>query len=107
MVHVGISGPAGSSVVIVDDILDAGATLISCCKQLCQRGARNITLFVTHGQFTGQHWQQHWSLNVQRICCTDTIPLAPTGTLAQIQILSVLLVLQGYMQCWSGEERYA
>lgn len=107
VVHIGINGPVGPSVVIVNDILDTGATLISCCEQLYQRGACDITIFVTHGQFTGQLWQRLWSLNVQRIWCTDTILLAPTDRPMQVQTLSVVPVLQTYVQHLSEEERNA
>jgi phosphoribosylpyrophosphate synthetase len=29
---------------------------------------------VTHGLFTGPDWKKLWSLKVQRIFCTDTVP---------------------------------
>ncbi len=45
-VHVSISGQVGQQAVIVDDILDTGGTLVSCCEQLQQRGMRDITILV-------------------------------------------------------------
>jgi ribose-phosphate pyrophosphokinase len=92
VVHVGISGAVGQQAVIVDDILDTGGTLVSCCEQLQQRGARDITILVTHGLFTGELWHKLWSLGVQRICCTDTLPQLPERT-SHIHILSVLPLL--------------
>ncbi|HEU5377883.1 MAG TPA: ribose-phosphate diphosphokinase [Ktedonobacteraceae bacterium] len=93
VVHQGISGSVGPHAVIVDDILDTGGTLLSCCEQLCQRGVQTITIMVTHGQFTGTLWQQLWSLRVQRIICTDTIPQPPERCSPQMKVLSVLPVL--------------
>lgn len=94
VVHQGISGPVGPHAVIVDDILDTGGTLVSCCEQLCQRGVQTITILVTHGQFTGTLWQHLWSLRIQRIICTDTIPQPPDRCSPQMKVLSVLPVLR-------------
>jgi ribose-phosphate pyrophosphokinase len=67
-------GSVGSRVLIIDDILDTGATLISACEKLLQTGATEIYIMVTHGLFTGPDWKKLWSLKVQRIFCTDTVP---------------------------------
>jgi ribose-phosphate pyrophosphokinase len=39
-------------VLIVDDICDGGATFVLLAKELRERGATNVDLFVTHGLFT-------------------------------------------------------
>lgn len=41
----------GRDIFIADDICDGGATFIALAKSLRQKGARSITLFVTHGIF--------------------------------------------------------
>jgi ribose-phosphate pyrophosphokinase len=74
VIHESISGKISPQAVIVDDILDTGGTLVSCCHLLQQQGVQDITILVTHGLFTGTFWQHLWSLGVKRICCTDTIP---------------------------------
>ena len=67
-------GRAGTQALIVDDILDTGGTLLSACEKLIQEGVGKIDVMVTHGLFTGTDWKRLWSLKVQRIFCTDTIP---------------------------------
>lgn len=103
VVHQGISGSVGPHAVIVDDILDTGGTLVSCCEQLCQRGVQTITIMVTHGQFTGTLWQHLWSLRVQRIVCTDTIPQPPEQCSPGMKVISVLPVLREFLE-QAGEE---
>ena len=93
IVHHGVTGSVRPHAVIVDDILDTGGTLVSCCEQLCQLGVQTITILVTHGQFTGTLWQRLWSLRVQRIVCTDTIPQPPDRRSTQVHVLSVLPLL--------------
>ena len=69
-------GTVTSRVVIVDDILDTGGTLVSACTALRRAGAQEITVFATHGLFTGQRWRELPALGVQRIYTTDSIPAA-------------------------------
>lgn len=93
VVHVSISGTVGSQAVIVDDILDTGGTLVSCCEQLQQRGVRDITILVTHGLFTGVLWQKLWTYGVKHIYCTDTVPSAKERSSENISTVSVLPLL--------------
>ena len=71
-----ISGAASVTprVAIVDDILDTGGTLLSACAELRRAGAREITIFVTHGLFTGERWRELPALGVRRIYTTDSVP---------------------------------
>lgn len=97
VVHVGISGTVGQQAVIVDDILDTGGTLVSCCECLQQRDVRDITIFVTHGLFTGVLWQKLWSLGVTSMYCTDTVPQAQECLAEHIRTLSVLPLLRQHL----------
>jgi len=70
-------GPVGkveSRAVIIDDMLDTGGTLVSAREKLARAGVDELYIFVTHRLFTGQLWQNLWSLPVKHIFCTDTIP---------------------------------
>ena len=94
-------GNVGQQAVIVDDVLDTGGTLVSCCEQLQQRGVRDITILVTHGLFTGTLWQQLWTFQVKRVSCTDTIPWGKERPDENIGTLSVLPLLSQYLQARS------
>ena len=74
IVHHALVGRVERRAVIVDDILDTGATLVSACERLATAGVEEIHICVTHGLFTGQRWRDLWSLPVKHIFCTDTIP---------------------------------
>jgi ribose-phosphate pyrophosphokinase len=51
--HVGRISDVGRRVVIIDDILDTGGTLVSACERLREVGVEEIYVMVTHGLFTG------------------------------------------------------
>ncbi|MDP4236900.1 MAG: ribose-phosphate diphosphokinase [Bacteroidota bacterium] len=91
--HSDISGTIGKRVVIIDDILDTGSTLISCCKVLCSHGVGEIVIMVTHGLFTGQEWKELWDLNVKFIYCTDTLPPESYPVSKNIRLLSIIALL--------------
>ena len=50
--------PAGRHVVIVDDLVQSGGTLIECQKLLSKLGALKVSAYVTHGVFPGNSWKR-------------------------------------------------
>lgn len=50
--------PRGRHVVIVDDLVQSGGTLIECQKVLAAHGATKISAYVTHGIFPKRSWER-------------------------------------------------
>ncbi|KAK8652592.1 hypothetical protein V6N13_126620 [Hibiscus sabdariffa] len=50
--------PAGCHVVIVDDLVQSGGTLIECQKVLLAHGAAKVSAYVTHGVFPKCSWER-------------------------------------------------
>ncbi|XP_057949862.1 ribose-phosphate pyrophosphokinase 4 [Malania oleifera] len=50
--------PSGRHVVIVDDLVQSGGTLIECQKVLASHGAAKISAYVTHGIFPRRSWER-------------------------------------------------
>jgi ribose-phosphate pyrophosphokinase len=94
IVHQTPVGKVERRAVIVDDILDTGATLVSACEKLASAGAEELYICVTHGLFTGQQWQNLWPFPVRHFFCTDTIPACTTIRDSRITVLSVAPVLR-------------
>jgi ribose-phosphate pyrophosphokinase len=92
--HTGSKGDIRSTVVVVDDMLDTGGTLVSACEQLNEKGAREIYIMVTHGLFTGSQWERLWELRVKKIFCTDTIAIPTKVRARPIATLSVIPLLE-------------
>lgn len=91
--HARFVGAVGNQVVLVDDILDTGATLVSACQRLLCAGVEDIQVMVTHGLFTGDEWTGLWELGVSRIFRTDTIPTPAEPMNGRVVTLSVTPLL--------------
>ena len=89
IVHTELHGAVKEHAIIIDDMLDTGGTLLSCCQSLLDAGVQSIDIMVTHGLFTGDNWMQLWGLGVRTIYCTNTIPPAENKRHPQIEVLSV------------------
>lgn len=50
--------PKGRHVVIVDDLVQSGGTLIECQKVLAKHGAAKVSAYVTHGIFPKRSWER-------------------------------------------------
>uniref|UniRef100_A0A1D1XSN5 ribose-phosphate diphosphokinase n=1 Tax=Anthurium amnicola TaxID=1678845 RepID=A0A1D1XSN5_9ARAE len=50
--------PSGCHVVIVDDLVQSGGTLIECQKVLAAHGAKKVSAYVTHGIFPNRSWER-------------------------------------------------
>jgi ribose-phosphate pyrophosphokinase len=96
--HSILHGAVGEDVVLVDDILDTGGTLVSAAEVLQRAGVRRIVVMVTHGLFTGTAWERLWSLGVTRIYCTDTTPLPGRAMSTPISVLTVAPLLADYLR---------
>lgn len=55
--------PSGRHVVIVDDLVQSGSTLIECQKVLAAQGAAQVSAYVTHGIFPNMSWERFQSEN--------------------------------------------
>ncbi|KAL7184457.1 hypothetical protein ACSBR2_026585 [Camellia fascicularis] len=50
--------PTGCHVVIVDDLVQSGGTLIECQKVLAAHGAAKVSAYVTHSVFPKRSWER-------------------------------------------------
>jgi ribose-phosphate pyrophosphokinase len=89
-------GEVGRRAVVVDDILDTGGTLVSCCHELVRRDVEDVTVMVTHGLFTGERWRELLP-HIAGLYVTDTVPSAahppePVRVLSAVSLIEQALV---------------
>jgi len=64
----------GKTVVMVDDLISTGTTLIRAAEACRERGAKAVYAAATHGVFVGGAEKLFASEAIERIVVTDTIP---------------------------------
>ena len=64
----------GKRIIIVDDMVQTGGTLLKCAKILRNIGARSVNAFVTHGVFPNESWQRFLGDDIDHFFVTDSIP---------------------------------
>lgn len=91
--HSELVGEVGHRAVVIDDILDTGGTLVSCCHQLLGRGVQEIAIMVTHGLFTGQRWRELLPL-VRNLYVTDSVPAIAAQPPEGVRVISIMPLIE-------------
>jgi ribose-phosphate pyrophosphokinase len=82
-----IGDVAGQTAVIVDDIIGTAGTLKAAALAVLEAGARGVYAAATHGNFSGNAWENLAAANFEQVVVTDTIPLPP-GAPDNVRVLS-------------------
>ena len=83
----------GRQILIVDDMIDTGGTLIAAVKALKEKGAQDIYVSATHPILSGSAYQLIESSSLKELIVTDTIPLDQEKVKTKIKVLSVAPLL--------------
>lgn len=94
IVTVAEGDPGGRHVVIVDDLVMTGGTLMECSKGLLKRGADTISLYVTHAIFPKETWKKFLpdqsEIKFENFWITDSVPTSiEIGKHPPFQVLSL------------------
>jgi ribose-phosphate pyrophosphokinase len=82
-----IGDVAGKTAVLVDDMIGTAGTLKAAAQAVHNAGARRVYAAATHGNFSGNAWENLAAANLEQIVVTDTIPLPP-GAPDNVRVLS-------------------
>lgn len=66
--------PKGKNVVIVDDLVITGGTLLECAKVLEQKGAKSVSAYATHAVFPNRSWVNMKNFPFVNFWITDSCP---------------------------------
>jgi len=83
--------PVGRHVVIVDDLIQTGATARESGRVLKETGAEKVSIYATHGVFPKQSWRTFLDAGFEHVFITDSCPWtieAVTG-IAPFEVLSL------------------
>jgi ribose-phosphate pyrophosphokinase len=86
---------SGKSVVIYDDMIRTGGSLIAAARAYQAAGAVNLTAIATHGVFPGDALERLCETGLfSAIACTDTHPRATELAGASLQVVPIAGVLK-------------
>ncbi|MEE9191609.1 MAG: ribose-phosphate pyrophosphokinase [Candidatus Aerophobetes bacterium] len=83
----------GKHVLIVDDMIDTGGTMIAAMEVLKEKGAREIYASCTHPVLSGGTRDRIGRSSLKELVVTDTIPLVDNQKVSKIRVLSVASLL--------------
>jgi ribose-phosphate pyrophosphokinase len=81
---------AGRPVLVVDDIVSSGGTLIACAQALRAAGATTIDAIVTHALFAPELIGRLFEAGIRSVKSTDSVP-HPSNAIALDQVLAEAL----------------
>lgn len=88
-----IGDVAGKNVLLVDDEVLTGGSVVNAVKTLREHGARDLYLAFTHPLLMGPALERLSTLDIKQIVTTNTLPLPEEKRLPNMTVLSVAPLL--------------
>ena len=79
------------SVIIVDDIIDSGVTLVKASDLLLKHGAKDVYVAASHGVFSSHAVESLAQSQIKKIIITDSIPFTMKSTLIDVVSIAPML----------------
>jgi ribose-phosphate pyrophosphokinase len=90
---------SGRDVIVLDDEIASGGSMIELMAHLRANGARSIRIACTHGIFAGSALQRLAAQpDLSEIVCTNTLPITPDRVVDKLTVLSVAPALAEAMR---------
>lgn len=84
----------GKRCILVDDIIDSGGTLVNAATALLEKGATEVSSYITHGVLSGGAVSRITSSDLSELVITDTIkPTEAVEKAKNIRVLSIAPLL--------------
>lgn len=87
-------------VLLVDDMIDTGGTIVEAANLIKERGARSISVAATHGLFSNPAPERIRTAPIDKIFITDTVPIKQDWLQnPKVVIISVAKLLAEAINC--------
>lgn len=78
------------TVILVDDSIHTGSTLINAAEEVLRRGAREVYASATHGIFAQDSLEKFDKSPIREVVVTDTVPVLQRNNLpSKVKVLSI------------------
>mgnify|MGYP000715132709 FL=1 len=89
-------------VILVDDMVDTGGTLVKAAEMLIDQGAKTVRAYCTHGVLSGQAVEKIENSKLEELVITNTIPQLKQSS--KIRVLDVAGLFASVMQKVNSNE---
>lgn len=83
-----IGNVEGKNVLLVDDLIDTGGTMVNAVNALRSYGAQRIFIAATHGVLSGNASKELNDSQVEKVFVTDTISIPENKQFEKLEVLS-------------------
>jgi ribose-phosphate pyrophosphokinase len=95
----------GKSCILIDDIVDSGGTLCNAAEALLEKGARDVTAYITHGVLSGGAVARITNSKLKQLVITDSIlPTEAVKIARNIRVIPIATLLGEAIGRTSREE---
>jgi ribose-phosphate pyrophosphokinase len=84
---------AGRTCIVVDDMIDTGATIANAAETLFEQGAAQVIVTATHGVFSGPAVDLLKNSRVSEVIVTNTLPITHEKRFDKLTVLSIAPLL--------------
>ncbi|CAA9440976.1 MAG: Ribose-phosphate pyrophosphokinase [uncultured Rubrobacteraceae bacterium] len=88
-----IGDVAGKRVLMIDDIIATGGTLVNAAARLVEDGATEVRAAATHGELSGNAYEKIEESLIKEVVVTDTLPLKSGRPRSKIKTLTIAPIL--------------
>lgn len=79
----------GKRVILVDDMIDTGGTIVNAAKALSEMGAKEVFACCTHGVLSGPALERIHNSPITQLVTLNTVPLKKSELTAKIKQISI------------------
>jgi ribose-phosphate pyrophosphokinase len=95
----------GKSFILIDDIVDSGGTLVNAAEALLEKGAKDVSAYITHGVLSGGAVSRITSSKLKQLVITDSIqPTEAVKVARNIRVISIASLIGEAIGRTSREE---
>ena len=88
-----IGNVADKRVIMIDDVIATGGTLVNAAERLVDEGAIEVSAAATHGEFSGDAYRKLDDSPLKEVVVTNTLPLKEDEPRAKIRTLNIAPIL--------------
>ena len=79
----------GRTCILVDDMVDTGATIVNAAEALFEQGADQVIVTATHGVLSGSATDNLKNSRISEIIVTNTLPISQEKRIDKLTVLSI------------------